>query len=99
MPDFDPADLLGVWHKATSDACAEKYPAVLDVRDGGMYFAPGGPEAGAYWHGGDWSVDHRSLIVQVANDRNVPYEVVEVTGDVFTLEDDENCRFTYRRER
>lgn len=82
-----------------ADACAARYPSVLEFRVGGIYLAPGGAEAGAYWHGGDWSIEGGALVVQVANDRNVAYAVIAVSGDALTLQDTEGCRFTYRRER
>ena len=90
--------LTGRWQKVTGDACAARYPAVIDVKPGGIYAAPGAPEAGAYWHGGDWFISEDGIFtVQVANDRNVGYRVVEITETRVQLEDEDGCRFAYER--
>ena len=69
MPPMSEQSLTGNWRKITEDGASSRYPAKLEFRAGGVYDTPGGPEAGAYWHGGDWMIalDGR-IVIQVAND-------------------------------
>jgi hypothetical protein len=90
--------LIGRWRKLPAGACAARYPEALEFRAGGVYFAPGGPDAGAYWHGGDWRIEGDTLVVQVSNDAMVLYRLGDVSDHEIALEDDAGCRFTYRRD-
>lgn len=98
MPAMSEQSLTGYWRKITEDGGSSRYPAKLELRAGGVYEAPGGPETGAYWHGGDWMIaqDGR-IVIQVANDAMVPYKIIEFTGAQLTLEDDDGSQFTYQR--
>ena len=98
VPTISEQSLTGYWRKITEQSCSSRYPAVVEFRAGGVYVAPDGPETGAYWHGGDWMIaaDGR-IVIQAANDAMVPYHVVEISGAQLTLEDNDGCRFTYRR--
>ena len=98
VPGISDDVLTGPWRKITEESCSSRYPAQFEFRAGGAYDAPDGPETGAYWHGGDWGIakDGR-IVIQAANDAMMPYRVVEISDMQLTLEDSEDCRFTYQR--
>jgi hypothetical protein len=99
VPAISEQSLTGYWRKITEESCSSRYPAKLEFRAGGVYDAPEGPETGAYWHGGDWMItEDGRIVIQAANDAMVPYHVVEISGAQLTLEDNDGCRFTYRRD-
>lgn len=89
----------GRWQKVEEDRCPWPYPELLIVRVGGVYEAPGGPEAGSRFHSGDWTTeeDGTVLVLQAANDAMVRHRVLEHTADAFTLEASGGCRVRYRR--
>jgi hypothetical protein len=91
-------DLTGRWLKATTDACAELYPAELLLRPGGIYEAPGGPEVGAVWHSGGWRLEGGAFVIQMANDEMRPYRLETPADDELAITDAEDCRVVYRRE-
>ena len=88
--------LTGRWLKATADSCAARYPAELLLRPGGIYEAPGGPEAGALWHSGEWRLEGGDFVIQMANDAMRRYRLA-AGGDELAVTDDEGCRIVYRR--
>lgn len=88
--------LRGYWRKTSTQACADRYPAEIILRAYGVYLAPGGPETGAVWHGGDWALRGADkIMIQSANDRHVTYRLVEATAQSITIEDAAGCRVTY----
>ncbi len=90
--------LTGRWLKTTTDACAARYPAELLLRPGGLYEAPGGPEAGAVWHSGEWRLDgDAAFIIQMANDEMRPYRLIASNADQLAIADADGCRVDYRR--
>jgi hypothetical protein len=89
--------LTGRWVKATTDPCAARYPAELVLRPGGLYEAPGGPEAGAVWHSGEWRLEDTALIIQMADDEMRPYGLEASDSDELAITDVEGCRIVYRR--
>lgn len=92
--------LTGPWRKITEVSCSSRYPAQFEFRAGGVYDAQDGPETGAYWHGGDWVIAEDGwIVIQAANDAMMPYLVVEISDMQLTLEDSDDCRFTYQRTR
>ena len=92
-------DLAGRWRKASETECAARYPGELELRQGGLYEAPRGPEEGAVWHGGEWQLDQPSaMIVQMADDEMRRYGLVTLNEREFVLEDGEGCQIAYRRE-
>lgn len=92
------AEWLGAWAKVSEEGCTPPYPERLELMEGGVFDAPGGPEAGAYFHSGDYRVeeDPPRLVLQAANDAMVTHEVVEKTRDLMVLSRD-GCRVRYRR--
>lgn len=88
----------GRWLKETTDSCAARYPAELLLRDGGIYEAPGGPEAGAVWHSGEWRLESETeFVIQMANDEMRHYALVALNTNELALKDAEGCRIVYRR--
>lgn len=99
MAEISKESLAGQWRKITQEDCARQYPERLEFDAVGIYKAPGGPEAGALWHGGDFTADDGStLTVQAANDAMLPYRVAAFDGERLTLEDEGGCRVDYVRE-
>lgn len=91
-------DFTGRWLKATTDPCAERYPAELLLRPGGLYEAPGGPETGAAWHSGEWRLEGgTALVIQMADDEMRRYPMAASDGNELAVTDDEGCRIVYRR--
>ena len=91
--------LLGQWVKVAGGPRAAAYPPRIELREGGAYLAPEGPELGSIWHGGDWRLDQpETLVVQAANDAELRYRVVAFDGRTMTLRDGAGSTFTYRRD-
>ena len=90
-------DLTGSWLKATVDPCAERYPAELLLRPGGLYEAPGGPEGGAPWHSGEWRLEDGAFVIQMADDEMRRYPLALSDDGELAITDVEGCRIVYRR--
>lgn len=98
MAEISTESLAGEWRKVTEDACARQYPERLEFDALGIYKAPGGPESGSLWHGGDFTAeDGSTLTVQAANDAMLHYRVAAFDGMRLTLEDDRGCSVEYVR--
>ena len=94
----DPAhSMIGTWTKATTAACADKYPATLTFSTG-TYRGLRGPDQGMVsWDAGIYRLeDARTLVVGTATDELVTYQIA-MKGDRFEFTDSEGCRVTYRR--
>ncbi len=92
------AEWVGPWAKVSEEGCTPPYPERLELMEEGVFDAPGGPEAGAYFHSGDYRVeeDPLRLVLQAANDAMVTHQVVEKTQELLVLSRD-GCRVQYRR--
>jgi len=92
------AEWVGPWAKVSEEGCTTPYPERLELMEKGVFDAPGGPEAGAYFHSGDYRVEENPLrlVLQAANDAMVTHQVVEKTRDLLVLSRD-GCRVRYRR--
>ena len=99
MPDKDgqAPSMVGTWTKATTAACADKYPATLTFSTG-TYRGMRGPEQGmVWWDAGISRLEgENTLVVGTATDELVKYQIV-VHGDRFEFTDSEGCVVTYRR--
>lgn len=91
-------ELVGTWHKVTTDPCAEKYPATITFSTG-TYRGSRGPGQGmVWWDAGIYRLEGpRALVLSVATDELVRYEI-DVRGDRIDVIDADGCRFAYRRE-
>lgn len=91
--------LIGNWGKLTTQDCARFYPTLLELRDGGLYSAPGATQEGAHWHGGDWEIVSDGIFkIQMANDAMSTLELVDHNQDQFVLTDAAGCTVTYVRQ-
>jgi hypothetical protein len=90
--------VVGTWTKATTAACADKYPATLTFSTG-TYRGTRGPGQGmVWWDAGIYRLeDPGKLVVGTATDELVTYQI-EVQADHFDVTDSEGCRVTYRRQ-
>jgi hypothetical protein len=99
MPDKDrqAPSMVGTWTKATTAACADKYPATLTFSTG-TYRGMRGPEQGmVWWDAGIYRLEgDNTLVVGTATDELVKYQIV-LHGDRFEFTDSEGCVVTYRR--
>lgn len=90
--------LTGTWLKASTEDCAAPYPAQLVLKPGGIYEAPGGPDAGSVWHSGDWELRDGALVIQMANDEMRPYRLSINEAGQLIFEDDVGCVIAYARQ-
>ena len=90
--------VVGTWTKATTAACADKYPATVTFSTG-TYRGTRGPGQGmVWWDAGIYRLeDPEKLVVGTATDELVTYQI-DVQADRFNVTDSEGCRVTYRRE-
>ncbi len=90
--------MVGTWTKATTAACADKYPATLTFSTG-TYRGTRGPSQGMVsWDAGIYRLEEPGkLVVGTATDELVSYQIV-LQADHFDFTDSEGCRVTYRRE-
>jgi hypothetical protein len=92
-------DLVGAWRKKDAPACAEKYPDLLAFSTGTYRGTRGDTQGFIWWDAGIYRVeDGRRLLLSVANDALVAYEI-HLDGDVLAVVDPEGCRFSYQRAR
>ena len=90
--------LAGTWQKLSQDSCAVPYPDSLIFKPGGIYQAPGAPESGKHWHGGDYELTtDGDLKVQMANDAMKPYRITALSAELLTIEDASGCQIRYGR--
>ena len=89
--------VVGTWTKATTAACADKYPATLTFSTG-TYRGTRGPGQGmVWWDAGIYRLeDSRTLVVGTATDELVTYQIA-LQADHFDVTDADGCRVTYRR--
>ena len=89
--------MVGTWTKATTAACADKYPATLTFSTG-TYRGTRGPGQGmVWWDAGIYRLeDGPTLVVSTATDELVAYRF-ELEADRFEVTDSEGCRVIYRR--
>lgn len=91
--------LIGEWNKQTTQECARVYPARLELRDGGLYSAPGAIQESAQWHGGDWEANDDGMFkIQMANDAMSTLTLVEQSQDKFAFTDAAGCTVIYVRQ-
>jgi hypothetical protein len=90
--------VVGTWTKATTAACADKYPATVTFSTG-TYRGTRGPGQGmVWWDAGIYRLeDPEKLVVGTATDELVTYQI-DVQADHFNVTDSEGCRVTYRRQ-
>ena len=92
-------NLAGTWHKVSTQACAEKYPATITFSTG-TYRGVRGPDQGmVWWDAGIYRLEgSRRLMLSVATDELIAYGV-EVRDDAeLVVTDPDGCQFVYRRE-
>ena len=96
-PDRIDPRLTGEWMKATTDACAEKYPATI-VFATSTYRGARGPSQGmVWWDAGIYRLEGpHTLVVSTATDELVRYPVT-FRDQEFEFSDSEGCRVIYRR--
>ncbi len=90
---------IGTWRKASGDACAARYPAVLRFDANGIY-AGEAETAGEFtwWDSGTWKVPKASeLALSVANDAVEHYNF-KLEARVLTVTDNQGCVIRYERE-
>lgn len=92
-----PEALTGIWTRTSTEDCAAPYPTELALKTGGIYYAPGGPEAGSIWHGGDWDIIDDRITIQMANDEMRVYGLLLDDRGMLSFEDDMGCTVRYRR--
>src|SRR4051794_16894126 len=98
MPDTNDQSpsIVGTWTKATTAACADKYPASLTFSTG-TYRGTRGPEQGmVWWDAGIYRLEDQSLVVGTATDELVKYPIA-MRGDEFEFTDPDGCVVIYRR--
>ena len=90
--------MVGTWSKATTDACADKYPATMTFSTG-TYRGARGPDQGfVSWDAGIYRLeDAHTLVVGTATDEIVKYRIT-LQADRFEFTDADGCRVTYRRD-
>jgi hypothetical protein len=91
------ASMAGTWVKATTAACADKYPATVTF-SGGTYRGTRGPGQGmVWWDAGIFRLeDPTTLVIGTATDELVKYQIAFHT-DRFEFTDSDDCLVTYRR--
>ena len=90
-------NMVGTWTKATTAACADKYPATLTFSTGTYRGARGPGQGMVWWDAGIYRLeDPGTLVVGTATDELVTYQIV-LQADHFEVTDSEGCRVTYRR--
>ena len=88
--------VAGMWTKATTAACADKYPATLTFSTG-TYRGTRGPGQGMVsWDAGIYRLEGKTLVVGTATDELVTYEIA-LQSDRFQFTDSEGCVVVYRR--
>jgi hypothetical protein len=90
-------DLVGMWIKATTAECSDKYPDSITF-SGGTYRGTRGPAQGmVWWDAGIYRLeDPKTLVLSTATDELVTYRIALQT-DRFEFTDPEGCIVTYRR--
>jgi hypothetical protein len=89
---------VGTWRKASSDACAARYPAVLRFDANGIY-AGEAETAGAFtwWDSGTWKLAQADeLALSVANDAVERYPF-KLDAQALTITDGQGCVVRYER--
>ncbi|MFC5408549.1 hypothetical protein ACFPMF_04475 [Larkinella bovis] len=89
--------LVGAWQKVSPMECSRSYPDVIEFSSSGIYQTQS--EASAVplvWDSGPYTVDRQ--IVKISNARDVAKEYrFVIKNGIVTFEDDQGCRFPYRR--
>ncbi|MBC8031140.1 MAG: hypothetical protein H7Z16_13580 [Pyrinomonadaceae bacterium] len=86
-------NLVGQWNKVNGASCDAAYPSKVEFFDNGTYV--GGL---LHWNGGKYElVDSNRIKLDTRFGPGV-YEF-EVTNEVLTFRNDENCEFRYRRAK
>jgi hypothetical protein len=89
--------LAGTWTKATTDACADKYPATLTFSTGTYRGTRGSGQGMVWWDAGIYRLeDPKTLVIGTATDELVTYQIT-LHDDRFEFIDSEGCAVTYRR--
>jgi hypothetical protein len=95
LDDTNP--LVGSWEKINPAKCSEIYPTVIEFSANGVYQTQSEVTTiSMAWDAGTYAVDRQ--IVKIANALEVskPYRFV-IKNEIVTFEDDQGCRFPYRR--
>lgn len=88
--------MVGTWIKATTAACADKYPAKLTFSTG-TYRGTRGPGQGmVWWDAGIYRLEDNRLVVGTATDELVTYRIA-LQPERFEVVDSEGCVVTYQR--
>jgi hypothetical protein len=99
MPTETDKLFIGTWRKASRDACAARYPAMVRFDPNGIY-AGEAQTAGEFtwWDSGTWNVTKPGdLAMSVANDAVEHYRF-KVETRVLTVTDNQGCVIRYERE-
>lgn len=96
MPDQTLGE--GMWTKVSRSACADQYPARLELRNDGIYTGTGErPGAFTQWDAGTYRVSGPGRVeISVANDALITYSFA-IDGDTLRFTDPDGCEFVYRR--
>jgi len=89
--------LVGSWQRDDDQPdCAAKYPMELDFGPGTYRGRRGAGQGFLWWDAGSYRLEPGRLLLTVATDELVTYQV-EVTGGRLDVVDPDGCRFAYRR--
>lgn len=88
----------GSWTKVSRSDCADRYPARLELREGGIYTGTNQqPGTFTQWDAGTYRVLGPGRVeISVANDALITYTFA-LEGDTLTFTDPDGCTFEYRR--
>ena len=97
MADKHGQSMVGTWTKATSTACADKYPATITFSTGTYRGMRGAGQGMVWWDAGIYRFeDGKTLVIGTATDELVSYQA-SLQGNQLEVTDAEGCRVTYRR--
>jgi hypothetical protein len=89
--------MVGTWTKATTAACADRYPATITFSTGTYRGARGPGQGMVWWDAGIYRLEGaETLVVGTATDELVTYRIA-LHADRFEFTDSAGCVVTYRR--
>ncbi|GAB3325211.1 hypothetical protein GCM10027299_23040 [Larkinella ripae] len=89
--------LLGAWEKISPAECSKMYPDVIEFSANGVYQSQSAvTTVQMAWDAGAYEVDRQLVKISNALDVVKTYRFV-IKNETVTFEDDQGCRFPYRR--
>ncbi|RRB06770.1 hypothetical protein [Larkinella rosea] len=89
--------LIGSWEKVSGLKCSEVYPNVIEFSANGIYQTQSEvTSATMAWDAGTYAVDRQIVTISNTQEVSKHYRFV-IKKEMVTFEDDQGCKFPYRR--